>query len=384
MDSPRPSSRAAPSTWYEAVAAPHMKPSGKVRASTRVPRCWKRVPADLVTRDPRSRSRWYRSAAAAAKASAPAAVPGRPPRLLLRRPPLPPARVPGRVPHSGPCRSATRPSSGSRSTARCARPARCSAPARCRPRTPPRTRTPARSASALPGVLPTINRAAVEHVLTTGLAIGATVPPATRWDRKNYFYPDLPKGYQISQYDLPLASNGSLDRRHVGGPVPRSGSPAPTSRRTRPSSSTPPAPMGGGSAWSTSTAPACRSWRSSPSPTSGPPSRPAATPRSCGSSCARSTSPTPRWRTARCGWRPTSRCGRAGREPFGTRVEVKNMNSLRAVERAIDFEIERQARGPRRRRAAAPGDPRLGRRRRRDVRHAGQGVVGRLPLLPRA
>ena len=62
----------------------------------------------------------------------------------------------------------------------------------------------------LPGALPVINRRAVEHVLTTGLAIEATTPDATRWDRKNYFYPDLPKGYQISQYDLPLASAGQL------------------------------------------------------------------------------------------------------------------------------------------------------------------------------
>ena len=62
----------------------------------------------------------------------------------------------------------------------------------------------------LPGALPVINRRAVEHVLATGLAIEATTPDATRWDRKNYFYPDLPKGYQISQYDLPLASGGRL------------------------------------------------------------------------------------------------------------------------------------------------------------------------------
>jgi len=62
----------------------------------------------------------------------------------------------------------------------------------------------------LPGALPVINRRAVEHVLATGLAIGATSPSVTRWDRKNYFYPDLPKGYQISQYDLPLTSGGAL------------------------------------------------------------------------------------------------------------------------------------------------------------------------------
>src|SRR6476659_6438539 len=60
----------------------------------------------------------------------------------------------------------------------------------------------------LPGALPVINRRAVELVLATGLAIEATTPEATRWDRKNYFYPDLPKGYQISRYDLPLGAPG--------------------------------------------------------------------------------------------------------------------------------------------------------------------------------
>ena len=63
---------------------------------------------------------------------------------------------------------------------------------------------------AHPGTLPVLNRVAVRHVLATGLAIGARIPDVTRWDRKNYFYPDLPKGYQISQYDLPLCSGGSL------------------------------------------------------------------------------------------------------------------------------------------------------------------------------
>ena len=71
----------------------------------------------------------------------------------------------------------------------------------------------------LPGALPVINRRAVEHVLAAGLAIEATTPDATRWDRKNYFYPDLPKGYQISQYDLPLASAGRLTVDTSVGPV---------------------------------------------------------------------------------------------------------------------------------------------------------------------
>jgi aspartyl-tRNA(Asn)/glutamyl-tRNA(Gln) amidotransferase subunit B len=71
----------------------------------------------------------------------------------------------------------------------------------------------------LPGVLPVINRRAVELVLATGIAVEGTTPRATRWDRKNYFYPDLPKGYQISQYDLPLASGGRLTFDTSEGPL---------------------------------------------------------------------------------------------------------------------------------------------------------------------
>src|SRR3954453_16199131 len=62
----------------------------------------------------------------------------------------------------------------------------------------------------LPGALPVINRRAVEHVLATGLAIQASIPAAARWDRKNYFYPALPKASQISHYELPLPSKGRL------------------------------------------------------------------------------------------------------------------------------------------------------------------------------
>lgn len=62
----------------------------------------------------------------------------------------------------------------------------------------------------LPGALPVPNRSAIEKVLAVGAAISAKSPAITRWDRKNYFYPDLPKGYQISQLDLPLAEHGSI------------------------------------------------------------------------------------------------------------------------------------------------------------------------------
>jgi aspartyl-tRNA(Asn)/glutamyl-tRNA(Gln) amidotransferase subunit B len=99
----------------------------------------------------------------------------------------------------------------------------CSCPAAPRPGEPdePNTRV-CPICMGMPGTLPTINRRAVELVMLTGLALGCHVETAAvRFERKNYFYPDLPKGYQISQYALPLTSGGRLEV-----PVPSEGATA--------------------------------------------------------------------------------------------------------------------------------------------------------------
>ncbi|RMG69314.1 MAG: Asp-tRNA(Asn)/Glu-tRNA(Gln) amidotransferase subunit GatB, partial [Nitrospirae bacterium] len=74
----------------------------------------------------------------------------------------------------------------------------------------------------MPGVLPVLNRRVVEFAIKTGLAMNCRISPYSRFARKNYFYPDLPKGYQISQYELPICEQGHVDivvdgvKRRVG------------------------------------------------------------------------------------------------------------------------------------------------------------------------
>ncbi len=78
----------------------------------------------------------------------------------------------------------------------------------------------------MPGSLPVMNRRAFELAVTTGLALNCKINRHTKWDRKSYYYPDLPKNYQISQYDLPLAYEGHFD-------VPVQGPDGSTSKRVR-------------------------------------------------------------------------------------------------------------------------------------------------------
>ncbi len=68
----------------------------------------------------------------------------------------------------------------------------------------------------LPGALPVMNKAAVELSMMVGMALGCSVAPLSKWDRKSYFYPDLPKNYQISQFQLPLCFDGSVELPVIG------------------------------------------------------------------------------------------------------------------------------------------------------------------------
>ena len=195
----------------------------------------------------------------------------------------------------------------------------------------------------LPGALPVINRRAVEHVLATGVAIGATTPEFTRWDRKNYFYPDLPKGYQISQFDLPLAAHGTLAFETSEGPVSvgirRAHLEEDTARLIHATDE---------DGRRVSLVDFNRSGLPLMEIVTEPELHTAEQARryaeelrallvACGASDAAMEEGQMRVE-ANVSLRPR------GREAFGTRAEVKNMNSFRSVERAIAFEIERQAR----------------------------------------
>ena len=233
----------------------------------------------------------------------------------------------------------------------------------------------------LPGSLPVINRKAVEHVLMAGLAIGASIPAATRWDRKNYFYPDLPKGYQISQYDLPLASLGSLTFGTSDGPF--------TVRITRAHLEEDTAKLvhaTGPDGAKVSLVDFNRSGAPLMEIVTEPDVRTAEQARryaeelqlllrSIGASDADMERGQMRVE-ANVSLRPR------GSEPFGTRVEIKNMNSFRSVERAIAYEIERQAAVLDAGESLVAGDARLARGPRRDVPDARQGDIRRLSLLP--
>jgi len=194
----------------------------------------------------------------------------------------------------------------------------------------------------LPGALPVINRRAVELVLATGAALEARTPDRTRWDRKNYFYPDLPKGYQISQYDLPLAAAGVLTIDTSDGPftirITRAHLEEDTAKLVH-------APGPGGQRislvdFNRSGVPLMEIVTEPDVRTAEQARRYAEELqlllRAIGASDAD-------MERGQMRVEANVSLRRRGTEAFGTRVEVKNMNSFRSVERAVNFEIERQA-----------------------------------------
>src|SRR5438128_6348681 len=72
--------------------------------------------------------------------------------------------------------------------------------------------------AGLPGALPVLNRRAFDLALRAALALNCEIAPFTKWDRKNYYYPDLPKNYQTSQYDLPFSKDGWLEIETAANP----------------------------------------------------------------------------------------------------------------------------------------------------------------------
>jgi aspartyl-tRNA(Asn)/glutamyl-tRNA(Gln) amidotransferase subunit B len=193
----------------------------------------------------------------------------------------------------------------------------------------------------MPGVLPVINRQAVEYTIMTGLALNCSIPEHSKFDRKNYPYPDIMKGYQISQYDLPLCKDGWLEI-DVDGETKRIGirrvhleeDVARLMHRTS---------LAGEDY---SLVDVNRSGTplmeivSEPDVRSGKEARAYVTSlqqilRYLGVSRANMEEG-----NMRC--EPNISLRPAGHPEYGTRVELKNLNSFRAVEQGIDYEVERQ------------------------------------------
>ncbi len=193
----------------------------------------------------------------------------------------------------------------------------------------------------MPGVLPVINEQAVAYTILAGLAMGCTIPEQSKFDRKNYPYPDLMKGYQISQYDQPLCVGGGLDVEVDGEPsyvhIERIHLEEDTARLLHRDD--------GGVGYSLMDV-----------NRAGVPLMELVTEPDI-HSAAQATAFLRKLRqilryigvsdadmekgSFRCDANVSLRL--VGAEELGAKVEVKNMNSFRAVERAIEFEIERQA-----------------------------------------
>ncbi len=190
---------------------------------------------------------------------------------------------------------------------------------------------------ALPGTLPVLNRGAVERAIRFGLAVGGKIAPVSVFERKNYFYPDLPKGYQVSQYLQPVVSGGSIAIVVDGAEK--------TVRLTRAHLEEDAGKLLHEQFHGMSGVDLNRAGTPLLEIVSEPDMRSAAE----AVAYARALHSLVRWigicdgnmqeGSFRCDANVSVR--RAG-EPLGTRCEIKNLNSFRFLERAIEFEVRRQ------------------------------------------
>jgi aspartyl-tRNA(Asn)/glutamyl-tRNA(Gln) amidotransferase subunit B len=196
-----------------------------------------------------------------------------------------------------------------------------------------------------PGTLPVPNREAIARIIKIGLALDAEIAPHSVFHRKNYFYPDMPKNYQISQYDLPICVGGHLDVELADGSGTRVGI-----TRVHMEEDTGKSTHGGGSGRIHDATYATLDFNRAGVPLVECVSEPdmrspeeaaaylralRATLESLDVSDVKMEEGSLRC-DANVSLRPS------GTEPFGTKVEIKNMNSIRSLERALIYEIDRQ------------------------------------------
>ena len=202
---------------------------------------------------------------------------------------------------------------------------------------------------AHPGTLPVINKQAVKHVLKVGLSVGGTLADFTEFDRKNYFYPDIPKGYQISQYKYPLVLGGELNgvkltRIHLEEDTARSSHlPAARLQDLRGQASATAAQAGDKTGYS------LVDFNRAGIPLMELVTEPVVKSAEEASAFARELQLLLRILGAsdanmeKGEMRVEANISVSTTEKLGTKVEVKNLNSFRTVERAIAYEIERQS-----------------------------------------
>eukprot|EP00741_Cyanophora_paradoxa_P013221 tig00000178_g12771.t1 len=199
----------------------------------------------------------------------------------------------------------------------------------------------------LPGVLPVLNKQALEYAVKAGMALNCKIAPYSKFDRKQYFYPDLPKNYQISQYDLPIAEHGHIEIAVGAGTPGREVRPKRIGI-TRLHMEEDAGKLTHGDAGSSSS---LVDYNRGGTPLVEIVSEPDMRTGEEAAEYAQELRRVMRYLgvsdgnmqegSLRCDVNVSVR--RKGAEQFGTKVEIKNMNSFNAIQRAIDYEIQRQS-----------------------------------------